>query len=194
MKLLLIMGPPAVGKMTVGREIAARSAFRLFHNHHTIEPLVEVFGYGSPPFNLLNREFRRRVIEEATRHQIDLIFTFVWNLADPQDAEYLAELIVPVVESGGEVLVLELVADLQTRLERNRGESRLAAKPSKRDLVWSDDNVRQMDQHQLNNDSAAAISEQARIFFSSYPHLRLETTSLTVSETADRTLDWLAGI
>src|SRR5690242_12713178 len=102
------MGPPAVGKMTVGREIAARSDFRLFHNHHTIEPLIEVFGYGSPPFELLNREFRRRVIEEAVRHEVDLIFTFVWNLADPEDAAYLAELIAPVVESGGEVLVLEL--------------------------------------------------------------------------------------
>jgi hypothetical protein len=33
MRLLLIIGPPAVGKMTVGREIAAHSDFRLFHNH-----------------------------------------------------------------------------------------------------------------------------------------------------------------
>ena len=57
MQLLLIIGPPAVGKMTVGREIAERSQFRLFHNHHTIEPLVEVFGYGTPAFNTLNHEF-----------------------------------------------------------------------------------------------------------------------------------------
>ena len=48
MRLLLIIGPPAVGKMTVGREIARRSSFRLFHNHHTIEPLVEVFDHGTP--------------------------------------------------------------------------------------------------------------------------------------------------
>lgn len=188
------MGPPAVGKMTVGREIANRSGFRLFHNHHTIEPLVEVFGYGSAPFNLLNREFRRRVIEEAVRHEVDLIFTFVWNLADPEDAEYLAELTAPVLEAGGELLVLELAADLPTRLDRNRGESRLAAKPSKRDLAWSDENVRQADEQQLNTDPAASISEQARVFFASYPHLRLETGSLTVAETADRALAWIAGV
>ena len=36
MRLLLITGPPAVGKMTVGRAVAAQSDFRLFHNHHTI--------------------------------------------------------------------------------------------------------------------------------------------------------------
>ena len=31
MRLLVIIGPPAVGTMTVGRELAARSDFRLFH-------------------------------------------------------------------------------------------------------------------------------------------------------------------
>lgn len=186
------MGPPAVGKMTVGREIAARSDFRLFHNHHTIEPLIEVFGYGSPPFNRLNKEFRRRVIDEAARYEVDLIFTVVWNLADPGDAEYLDELAAPVLEAGGELLVLELAADLPTRLVRNRSESRLAAKPSKRDLVWSDENVRQMDAHQLNTGPEAVISEQARTFLSSRPHLRLETASLTVAETADLALEWLA--
>ena len=47
MRLLLIIGPPAVGKMTVGRAVAGSSAFRLFHNHHTIEMLLDVFDYGT---------------------------------------------------------------------------------------------------------------------------------------------------
>ena len=71
MKLLLIIGPPAVGKMTVGREIAARSGFRLFHNHHTIEPLVEVFGYGTAILveeQQLHRESHHGVVLEK-RHQ-----------------------------------------------------------------------------------------------------------------------------
>ncbi len=46
----MVFGPPAVGKMTVGRAVAARSDFRLFHNHAVIEPLLEVFDYGTPPF------------------------------------------------------------------------------------------------------------------------------------------------
>ena len=53
-ELLLIIGPPAVGKMTVGRAVCARTDFRLFHNHHTIEPLLEIFGFGTPPFIALN--------------------------------------------------------------------------------------------------------------------------------------------
>ena len=51
--LLLLFGPPAVGKMTVGRAVAATSSFRLFHNHMTIEPLLETFGFGTPPFTTL---------------------------------------------------------------------------------------------------------------------------------------------
>ena len=42
--LVVLVGPPAVGKMTVGHALAARTGLRLFHNHHTIEPLGEIFG------------------------------------------------------------------------------------------------------------------------------------------------------
>lgn len=190
MRLLLIIGPPAVGKMTVGGEIAARSGFRLFHNHHTIEPLIEVFGYGTKPFELLNVEFRRRVIEEAARNGIDLIFTFVWGLRDPADTAYVKELVAPY-ENGGEVLVLELAADLETRLDRNRSESRLAAKPSKRDLEWSDENVRDMERHQLSTDPTGATPTPADDFIDRHPHLRLDTGDLSAAEVAQRALDWL---
>jgi hypothetical protein len=191
MRLLLIIGPPAVGKMTVGREIAARSDFRLFHNHHTIEPLVEVFGYGTAPFNVLNIEFRRRVIEEAARNKVDLIFTFVWDLRDPADAAYVDHLVAPFEENGGEVWVLELTADLETRLVRNRGESRLAAKPTKRDVEWSDDNVRRMEIHQLSTDPTGSTTTPADGFLTRHPHLRLDTRNLTAAEVARIALNWL---
>ena len=58
--LLFIIGPVAVGKMSVGFEVAARTGFRLFHNHLTIEPVVRFFEFGSPPFDRLVGEFRRR--------------------------------------------------------------------------------------------------------------------------------------
>lgn len=191
MRLLLIIGPPAVGKMTVGREIAARSDFRLFHNHHTIEPLIEVFGYGTAPFTVLNVEFRRRVIEEAVRHDVDLIFTFVWDLADPADTKYVEGLVAPVEAAGGEIRVLELAAGLDTRRVRNRGESRLAAKPSKQDLAWSDGNVCQLEAHQLNTDPTGTAPTPADGFLARQPHLRLDTDDLTAAEVAGTALRWL---
>ena len=44
MKLVLIIGSGAVGKMTVGQELMKITDLRLFHNHMMIEPVIEVFG------------------------------------------------------------------------------------------------------------------------------------------------------
>ncbi|MBA8794120.1 hypothetical protein FHX74_001725 [Friedmanniella endophytica] len=193
MQLLLVIGPPAVGKMTVGRAIAARSDFRLFHNHHTIEPLVEVFGYGTPPFAVLNAEFRRRVIEEAVAHDVDLVFSFVWDLQSEDDARYVEELVAPVERGGGRLAVLELAADLDTRLVRNRGESRLASKPTKRDLAWSEANVRENEAFVLNSDPSGTVPTVADRFLARHPHLRLDTSGMEPDEVARVALDWLGA-
>ena len=37
--LVIIFGPPAVGKMTVGSKLSKLTGLKLFHNHMTIEPL-----------------------------------------------------------------------------------------------------------------------------------------------------------
>ena len=37
MKFILIFGPQAVGKMTVGQELAKITNLKLFHNHMTID-------------------------------------------------------------------------------------------------------------------------------------------------------------
>ena len=180
--------------MTVGREIARRSDFRLFHNHHTIEPLVEVFGHGTPPFTTLNSEFRRRVIEEAAKHRVDLIFTFVWQLEEPGDEREVSTLVAPYEVNGGQVLVVELSAGLTTRLQRNRGEDRIAAKPTKRDVAWSDGNVRELERYRLNSDPTGARPTPADAFLREHPHLRLDTAALSAEETAARVLAWLASV
>ena len=128
-ELVVVTGPPAVGKMTVGRAICAASDFRLFHNHHTIEPLAETFGFDSPAFELLKDEFRRRVIEEAARSGLRLVFTFVWPVDVEADADTVRALLAPYAERGLPVSFVELYADLETRLVRNTG--RTASPPSR---------------------------------------------------------------
>ena len=37
MKLVIIIGPPAVGKMTIGQALEKITDLKLFHNHMSIE-------------------------------------------------------------------------------------------------------------------------------------------------------------
>ncbi|WP_455837081.1 AAA family ATPase [Pseudarthrobacter siccitolerans] len=193
MRLLVIFGPPAVGKMTVGREIAQRSNFRLFHNHTLIEPLLEVFEYGTPPFNRLLSEWRVRVVEEAAMSGIDLLFTFVWGLELQDDADELTRYIRPYVEKGADVAFVELSADLDTRLGRNRTELRLAEKRSKRDVEWSDANVREMERFLMNTDRHASVGQAlpGAALLAEHRHMLLDNGDLAPQEAAARILAWL---
>ena len=88
MHLVVLFGPPAVGKMTVGHELCRLTGYRLFHNHLTIEPFLGIFEFGSPSFARLSSEFRRRVLEEAIVSGLPgLVFTFVWALQLEEDRD-----------------------------------------------------------------------------------------------------------
>lgn len=189
-RLLLVIGPPAVGKTTVGREVCARTGFRFFNNHHTIEPLAEIFGMRTRAFTVLNHEFRRRVIEEAARDGIDLCFCFVWNLAGEDDLKFVVGLIEPYV--AAELLVVELFADLPTRLARNHGDDRLLGKPSKRDSNWAEAHLLEREAEFTMN-TTPGVRLPAHELLDRARHLRLDTTDLSARETSDLVVEWLGA-
>jgi len=188
--LLVIFGPPAVGKMTVGRAIADAGDFRLFHNHHTIEPLLDVFEFGTPPFNRLLGEFRQRVLEEAAAYGTNLVFTFVWGLDVADDTDGVRRHIQPFVDAGRTVAFVELAAGLDVRLARNRTEYRLAEKKSKRDLEWSEGNVRELERYLMNTDRQST----GDALLAEHPHLRIDNTNLSPEAVAAQVLAWLATV
>lgn len=176
--LLFVVGPPAVGKMTVGAEIAARTGLRLFHNHITIEPVLRFFPYDSPPGARLVDRFRRDLLEEVAASDLPgLVFTFVWAFDLAEDEQAVQRYAEPFRRRGGRVLFLELQASQAERLRRNEGASRLAEKPSKRDLAWSRRNLLELDgQYQLDSEGR----------FASRPdYLRLDNTHLDPADVAE---------
>ena len=189
MRLVVIFGPPAVGKMTVGREVAARSGFRLVHNHAVLEPLLELFDYGTPPFMRLLREFRLRMVEEAAEAGVDLVLTHAWGLQLESDARFISELLGIYRKAGAEVFLVELYADLATRLGRNGTELRLLHKPSKRDVEWSDGNVRELEVHVMN--TSPGQRTVGHDVLDAHPHLRIDNTALEPGEVAERILAWV---
>jgi len=182
---VVLFGPPAVGKMAVGRELEAATGLPLFHNHMSIEPVLPFFTFGSPAFSRLVGEFRTRLIDEVAASDLPgLIFTFVWNLDDPADGAFLDRVCTPFVERGRDVALVELRADLAVRLIRNRGVDRVAEKPSKRDVVASERVLLMLEQYRLNTDGMPLPLP--------HRHVSIDTTQLSARDTADRIIDTLA--
>ncbi len=135
MKFVFLIGDGAVGKMTVGQELAKITGLRLFHNHMTIEPVLEVFGYFHGP---AIKRLREVIFEEfAKTDNYGMIFTFMWAFDMQEDWDY-HDWVRSIFEPyGTEFYYVELVADQQTRLARNGTENRLRHKASKRDVEAS---------------------------------------------------------
>ncbi len=81
MNFVVIFGPPAVGKMTVAFELAKRTGLRVFHNHMTVDLVLNYFEFGDEQYRRLVSEFRRRIVEEVAVSSLSgIIFTYVWAL------------------------------------------------------------------------------------------------------------------
>jgi predicted kinase len=124
MRLVFIYGPPGVGKLTVARELAALTGFRLFHNHLTVDLVGAVFRRGTPSFGRLIHRFRRDVFAEAAQEGVDLIFTYVY--AHPAEEPDVRGMIEPVLAAGGQVCFAQLACDSDVLLARVAAESRRA--------------------------------------------------------------------
>lgn len=153
MKLVVLFGPQAVGKMTVGEELAKITELKLFHNHMTIELVSNFFSYGSDSGKKLVNLFRQEIFEEVSKSDLyGMIFTFIWAFDQKSDWEYIERVCNIFRSRGGEIYFVELEASMNERLDRNKSEHRLECKPTKRDLEWSEkDLITSMEKYRLNS-------------------------------------------
>lgn len=179
MKFVIIFGPPAVGKMSVGQELAKLTGFKLFHNHMTIELVLNFFEFEDPRFGKLVSLFRRRIFEEVAASELPgLIFTFVWAMDLEADKKFIDSSCEIFREQGAEIYFVELEAELSERLKRNEAPSRLTEKPSKRDVEHSKKILLLHDErHQLNSRGD---------FFYTDNYLKIDNTDLSAHDAALR--------
>lgn len=177
MKFILIFGPQAVGKMTVGQELEKLTGLKLFHNHMSIEMVAPFFSYGTPAGKRLVKLFRRAIFEEVANSELSgLIFTFLWALDRQEDWNYVEEICGIFESKGGTVYFVELEADLETRLERNKSENRLLHKPTKRNLEFSErDLITTMTKSRVNSYDGEIKRQH---------YMRIHNTNKTAEEVA----------
>lgn len=177
MKFVLIFGPQAVGKMTVGHELEKMTELKLFHNHMTIELVNPFFDYGTKEGKRLVSLFRREIFEAvANSDQYGLIFTYVWAFDIQADWDYVEKVCEIFKAQGGTVYFVELEADLSERLDRNKSPHRLEHKPTKRNTERSEkDLVKSMDKYRLNSNPGEIKKEN---------YIKINNTELSAADVA----------
>ena len=174
MKLLFLIGNSAVGKMTVGQELMKITDMRLFHNHMTIEPVIEIFGnYENTPV----ARMREVIFEEfAKSDRYGLIFTYMWAFDLPECWDFVASVCDIFSKHNADIYYAELVASQNTRLERNITENRIRNKPSKRNIEWSNKILKADDEKYRLESYAGEIKSEN--------YIKIDNTNLSPAETA----------
>jgi hypothetical protein len=121
-KFLLIYGPPAVGKLTVAKEVVRLTGMKLFDNHATVNAVAPIFGFNNDTYYRLLRLMRSAIVEEAASGNIDLVSTAVYNY--PRTDEGIAALDGILSKYDGSLHLLRLVCDRNTLDQRVTNDDR----------------------------------------------------------------------
>lgn len=153
MKLVIIFGPHAVGKMTVGQELTKITELKLFHNHMTIDIVSDLFSNVPKERGRLTRLFRDEMFKAYSKSdEYGMIFTYMWALDCKDDWEYIDSIEKLFISKGAEIYYVELEADYDIRIERNKTENRLLNKPTKRNIEHSEQLFRRLEEkYRLNS-------------------------------------------
>ena len=173
MKLIIIHGPPAAGKLTVANAIAEKTAFKVFHNHLSIDCIRSVFEFGTDAFWRLSVQIRCLVIAEAARQGVDMIQTFVYGKGP--DDQYFANIVASAEDNGGEVHIVLLNCENEERKKRIVNESRVRLR-------------------KLTDPTSVDTQHLRMDIFSPFPErenktLIIDTTDLTPEESAGRIIE-----
>ncbi len=177
MKLIIIFGPHAVGKMTVGQELSKLTNLKLFHNHMTIDIVNNLFENLPEEKSRLINLFRKEIFEAFSgSEEYGMIFTYMWAFDRQEDWNYINYVEELFTSKGAEVYFVELEADYELRIERNKTENRLLNKSTKRNLEKSELIFRTLEsKYRLN-------SYQGEITKINY--IKINNTSLTPEKAA----------
>lgn len=124
MKLIVLYGPPGVGKLTVAEELQRITDFKILHNHLVADLCATVFDFGTAARAELNLRIRMNLFEMAAKNDTRGIITTSSYYAGPQAERakhYVRNCVRLMKELEGEAYFVKLTCDL-VELERRIGQ------------------------------------------------------------------------
>lgn len=120
--VVVLHGPAASGKMTIGTELAKLTDFKFFHNHLVIDALLALFPYGSPNFVKHRTAIWLETMHDAVAEGSSLIFTFMGERSKPLD--FIQRLQEGVESAGGKVHFVRVACPEAAQEQRMDSASR----------------------------------------------------------------------
>lgn len=174
--LIALIGPPAVGKLTVGRVLAAELGYRLLHNHLTFDLAHRLHPYGTKEFFDLCDVLRLKCLSSVARAGTGgLVTTFCAGGA--ADLAALDRGFAIVAAQGGRSICVALEARTETLLTRAMSPERRGTNKIHDPVVLS----RVLKEHRYS-----AIPD-------SVPVIRIDTDGHTAESVKNRILERLAS-
>ena len=124
MKLIVIYGATAVGKLTTAKELAKKTGYPILHNHLTIDLVENFFPFKSKPFSNLLRKIRLDIVSELLSQKVPGL---IWTTGFPNTKDthaFYMRLDSLMRKNGGAVNYVKLVCDPEEQKKRVLGKGR----------------------------------------------------------------------
>ena len=122
--VIVLYGPPAVGKLAVANELSKMTGYKVLHNHLTLDFVTSIFGFGGRKTSGLVDKYRVDIVREAVGSGIEgLILTFVYGNTKGDD-KFINDIIKAAKRSGGRVLFCQLKCSIGALKSRVGGALR----------------------------------------------------------------------
>ncbi len=122
MNLILLYGPFASGKLTIGKELGKMTGYKFLENNAVNKPPLQVFPFGTPVFKRITNKLRVDICREAAAHNVNLITSMVYAVGE--DDDHIRELMEAVTKEGGHVKFVHVNCAHDIMIKRTSDRSR----------------------------------------------------------------------
>ena len=178
-KAIIIIGPPAAGKYTIGKLLSKECNYRFLHEHQMLDIASALFDGNPSEITTYYFKLRWDIFSDFVKYNTtnqSIVTTFVHLFDNDYYNNFITSFFNMFQKNNYDIYVIELTASYEERIKRNTNEDRLKAKPSKQNIEKSAKRMTDIEQKSRTN------SNEGDTLFLNYHHTVISTELLSDNE------------